>query len=161
MAISDLMSLETIGPIAFFSLFHVIGGAALGITLRGWVNNPTRENLFGRFFFLIWGGMFGCIPLAIGIENGTMAVQIVILLIAIVVPFIWLDHLREMVSDKNVVMVGFGGIFLIAGLVAGGAMFREREWLFAALFGGIFSLVGGSIFVSGLLNLMRGTPGDE
>jgi len=105
MAISDLISLETVGPIVFISLFHVIGGAALGITLRGWVNNPTRENLFRRVFFLIWGGMFGCMPLVFGIENGTLLVQIVVLLVAIAVPFMWLEHLREMFSDQNVVMV--------------------------------------------------------
>jgi hypothetical protein len=161
MSISDLMSLETVGPIAFISIFHVIGGVALGITLRGWVNNPTRENLFSRTFFLIWGGMFGCMPLVFGIENGTLVIQIVVLLIAIAVPFMWLEQLREMFSDQNVVMVGFGGIFLISGLVAGGALLREREWLFAVLFGGIFSLVGGSIFFAGLRNLLRGTPGDE
>jgi hypothetical protein len=161
MSISDLMSLETVGPIAFISIFHVIGGAALGITLRGWANNPTRENLFRRAFFLVWGGMFGCMPLVFGVENGTLAVQVVVLLIAIAVPFFWLDRLREMFSDQNVVLVGFGGIFLIAGLVAGGALLREREWLFAALFGGIFSLVGGGIFFAGLRNLLRGTPGEE
>ena len=163
MGISDLFNAEVLGPFAFISIFHVIGGVALGTTLRGWADNPTRENLGGRVFFLVWGSMFGCMPLVFGLQTGfsMLAAQLAVLLVAIVVPFFWLERLRELVSDQNVVRIGFGGIFLIAGLAAGGFLLREGEWLFAVLFGGTFTLLGGGFFLSGLLKLLRGASEDK
>ena len=163
MGFSDLFNMEIAGPFAFISIFHVIGGVALGITLRGWASDPTRENLGGRVFFLVWGSMFGCMPLVFGLQTGLsmLAAQLAVLLVAIAVPFFWLERLRELTSDQNVVMIGFGGIFLIAGLAAGGFLLREGEWLFAALFGGTFTLLGGGFFLGGLLKLLRGVSEDE
>lgn len=157
------MTLETLGPLAFLSIFHVIGGAALGLTVRGWVDNPTRENLGGRIFLLVWGGMFGCMPLTFGLqeEPRLLIAQLAVLLTAFAVPYFWRDRLRELASEQYIVMLVFGGIFLLAGLIAGSFMIREGEWLVALLFGGIFSLVGGGIFFGGLKQLFGDPPDDE
>jgi hypothetical protein len=156
------MTLETIGPLAFLSIFHVIGGAALGATVRAWLDSPTRQNLGRHVFFLIWGGMFGCMPLAFGLQEGGWMVvaQSAVLVTAFAVPFFWRDRLRELASQQFIIMLVFGGVFLVAGLVAGGAMLREGEWLVALLFGGIFSLVGGGIFFGGLKQLFS-DPADD
>jgi hypothetical protein len=53
-----------IGTLGFLSIFHVLGGIALGSTVRGLRNGFNGSKLF----FLVWGSMFGCIPLAIGAQ---------------------------------------------------------------------------------------------
>lgn len=160
MDVVSLIGVDIPGEVLFLSLFHVIGGVAIGFTLRGIVD--SRENIGSRVFFLIWGGMFGCMPLAFGLDNpATLPVQVGVLLAAIAVPFFWADRLREMFSDQSVLMLGFGGVFLLVGLIAGTLMAREGEWIVALLFGGMFSLVGGGIFIGGLRALLRDTSGDE
>jgi hypothetical protein len=149
------------------SLFHAIGGIALGITLRGWANEPTLKNLLGRSFFLLWGSGFGCMPLIFAFQNDSanvptiLGAQIAVLLTAIAIPYFWLNRLRELASDENVVAVSIGGLFLLIGLVAGSFLVRDREWLPAVLFGGTFSLVGGGVFFHGLRSLLRSFSEDN
>ena len=152
---------DIIGQLVFLSIFHAVGGAALGITLRGWVNDPSHKEV-GRLFFLVWGGMFGCMPLLFGLEYGLpmLAAQVAVLLSAIAVPFFWLDRLRELFSNQNLVLTGVGGIFLVAGLAAGGFLLREGQWLPAALFGVPFVSMGGGIFFYGLRSLLQGSAED-
>lgn len=49
------------GMLIFFAIFEVLGGAALGVALRGILRRD-----FTGLFFLIWGAGFGGIPLFIG-----------------------------------------------------------------------------------------------
>lgn len=157
---------ELINTLLFLSIFHVIGGVALGITLRGWVNEPTLKNLLSRVMFLVWGSGFGCLPLAFAFDNApdqislVLAVQSAILLTAIAIPFFWLDRLRELASDKSVVATTIGGIFLVVGLVAGSSLLRGGEWLGGLLFGGTFTLVGGGVLWHGLRSAFKGFSED-
>ena len=130
------------------------------------MNEPTLKNLGRRVFFLVWGSMFGCMPLVFGLENGLqgglpmLAAQIAVLVTAIAVPFFWLDSLREAFSNKNVVLIGFGGVFFIAGMGAGSLMLHEGVMFPALLVGGLFVLVGGGMFLWGLRGLLHGSPED-
>lgn len=158
---------DFINSILFLSIFQVIGGIALGITLRGLINQPTLQNVLGRAMFLVWGSGFGCLPLAFVFQNDpaqiplALAIQSAVLLAAIAVPLFWLDRLRELAADKNVVAISIGGIFLVVGLVAGSAMLRDRELLGGLLLGGVFTLVGGGIFWHGLRNVFKGFSEDQ
>lgn len=52
---------DPFGLLLFLSLFEILGGAALGAALRGFLRRD-----FSEIFFLIWGGGFAGIPFIIG-----------------------------------------------------------------------------------------------
>ena len=158
---------ETISELAFLSIFHVIGGAALGLTLRSLVREPSLKGLFGRVFFLIWGGMFGCMPLAFSLQDGglnytTLAFQLGILGTAMAVPFFLYDYLREYARDKNMVRMGIGAaLFLfsaaLSGAIIGSAGLDLPSLLIFTIFGG----GGGYLVVTGFRRVMIGREGEE
>jgi len=75
--------------LGFLCVFHLIGGAALGYALRGVLRGNFSCN---SFFFFLWGGLFGGIPLAFGIQEFQkgapyfLAIQCVVFAIAILTP---------------------------------------------------------------------------
>ena len=106
-----------VGLLAFLSIFHLIGGIALGMTF----NRIVRERRLGgqSIFFIVWGGMFGCMPLTFGSQSEpwVLAAQIGILALAIGIPFAIGGSLREGFQLKGVQNVLFGGIFLVVGFL--------------------------------------------
>ena len=145
-----------IGMLAFLSLFHVLGGIAIGSTVRG-----LRKGSAGRgVFFLIWGAMFGCMPLAIGAQTFTQAnamylfaVEVIVLAGAIVVTAFIPDVLLDTFKSPDVTTIWMGGLFFIIGVGVGAAMLKT-EPLFTLLFGGSFAGAGALLFYRGLRALL-------
>jgi hypothetical protein len=155
---------EMLGMFALVSLFHVIGGVALGTTIRKMVDDFRAEGKLnlGRSFFLVWGGMFACIPLAFGLAVPQILIaQVAVIAIAMLVPFFWADRARELVSDPNVIMMLFGGVFFVAGMGGGAAMLNEREYAGALTVGCLFVLIGGGIFWYGFYRAVLKSPVED
>lgn len=148
------------GTLLFLSLFHVIGGIALGLTL----NRLVRARRIDKqaLFFVVWGGMFGCMPLAMSEgDPRLLAAQVGILALAIGVPFAMGHSLREAFAQPAVQKIGFGGVFFVAGMGVLGVAIRSigEAPLPIFLMAGVFVAVGLSIFVGGLREVSR--MGDE
>ena len=154
--------------LGFLSIFHVIGAVALANGLRGvWHWHSSKERGLGNaLFFIVWGAMFGCMPLAFGLGMVTdqeMGTPLVLLGQAIVwgmtfliALFFWddvIDWLRPFLHPTTF-LVGFGGIFMLVGAVTASFVIRD-DLLFGLTFGGIFLLVGGIIFALGIWNLLK------
>ena len=148
-----------VGLLAFLSIFHLIGGIALGMTF----NRIVRERHLGgqSIFFIVWGGMFGCMPLTFGSQSEpwVLAAQMGILALAIGIPFAIGGSLREGFQQKGVQNVLFGGIFLVIGLAALGIAVRliptDRAALGILVFALVFSAVGVPTFIKGLRDLVE------
>ena len=145
-----------IGTLGFLSIFHVLGGIALGSTVRGLRNGFNGSKLF----FLVWGSMFGCIPLAIGAQafaqENTMylfVLEVLILASAIVVMAFIPDWMLDTFKSPQVVTIEVGGLFLFIGVVVGGAMLKTDP-IFTLLFGGTFAGAGAVMLYRGLRTLL-------
>jgi hypothetical protein len=144
--------------LGFISLFHVIGGAVLGSTLRSIVTDWPK---FGcqHIFLLVWASLFGFMPLLFGFDREEpwfLLIQIAILGTTIAVTALAWNWLREITADNNMVLVLFGGVFLASGAVAGALSMRADKWFVALLIGGIFVLTGGALMARGLRGLWTG-----
>jgi len=154
--------------LGFLSIFHVIGAVALANGLRrawNWLREK-RRGLGSALFFVVWGAMFGCLPFAFGLELATEK-EAGTALVLLGQVFVWgitflaallfwdevIDWLRPFLNP-NMFLVGFGGVFMLVGAVAGSFIIRD-DFLFGLLFGGIFLLVGGIIFVVGVWSLIK------
>lgn len=150
--------------LAFLSVFHVIGGIALGSAIRGVQQFIRGEggSLPNSLFFAVWGGMFGCMPLAFGfdpaIPNWVLVAQVVILLVVIVVTVIFgraaLGWLKPVFNIHTGLMI-FGGIFMAAGLGGAYATLKEGDLSTALILGLVFGIIGLGIFVLGLAGLFK------
>jgi hypothetical protein len=147
---------ELIGQLAFVSIFHIIGGIAIGSTVRN-----LRKGLGGRgIFFLIWGAGFGCMPLVVGAGMFAQAhaiylfaVEVLVLVGAIGVTAFFPDWMLETFKSAEVMNIWMGGLFFFVGVGAGAAMLKT-EPLFALLFGGAFAGAGALVFYRGLRALL-------
>lgn len=153
--------------LAFLSIFHTLGGVAVGLGLRSFVDAPSLKALPRQAFVFIWGGMFGCLPLFAGLESGPgmLLAQIAILLGVIILTYLLRDYMREAFSNSNIVAIALGGVFLLTGMV-GGWMFLfgdpdEPQRLAALVFIGAFGLTGGAIFLNGIKGVWRGEEEGE
>ncbi|MBI5653043.1 MAG: hypothetical protein HZC40_21735 [Chloroflexi bacterium] len=146
-----------LGILGFLSIFHIIGGAAIGFTLRG-----LRDGFSIRVpFMLIWGAGFGGLPLIMGFVMFAqmempylVLAQIFIFIGAILVTALTPDWYLDVFKSKEVGAIGFGGIFLLVGIAVAVVSFRE-EPLVALVFGGIFGGVGAFVFWSGIKTLLN------
>lgn len=147
-----------LGLLGFLSIFHIIGGIALGSTF----NRIVRDKRIGgqSIFFIVWGGMFGCMPLTMGSQAApwVLAAQIGILALAIIIPFALGGTLGEGFRQQGVQTVLFGGVFLVVGMAALGMAIRLIPQDTAALgvlaFALIFMAVGVPTFIKGLRDLV-------
>jgi len=148
-----------IGLLGFLSIFHIIGGIALGSTFNRIVRNRRLDGQ--AIFFIVWGGMFGCMPLTFGsqTESWVLFAQVGILALAIVLPFAFGGSLREGFRQPGLQNVVFGGIFLIVGMIALGFAIRlipKDTAAFGVLaFALIFSAVGVPVFIKGLREVVE------
>lgn len=163
------MTMDTpLAMLAFLSLFHIIGAVALANGLRGvwfWLRDRGRGR-GNSLFFIVWGAGFGCLPFTFGLglasdkEAGTPFLvlgELIIWGVAFLMALFFWEDIVEWVRPflhPQVFLVGFGGIFMLVGAVAGSLIIRD-ELLFGLLFGGIFMLVGGLIFALGVWNLLK------
>ena len=148
---------DPIVALVFVSIFHIIGGVAVGSTLRGLRNGFPC----GKIFILIWGALFGCMPLAIGVETFTktgaiylLGIEILVLASAILGAALIPDWILESFSSVDLFPLGFGGLFLLVGLIVGGFSLKTDP-LFGLVFGCIFGGVGAVVFILGLRSLLQ------
>jgi hypothetical protein len=146
-----------LAQLGFVSLFHVIGGIAMGSALRGLRGGFSG----GTLFLLVWGGMFGCMPLAIGANEfgrtggpAFFAIELGVLIAAILVTALMPDTLLESLKSPLVAPIAVGGIFFAIGIGAG-VLIAQTDLLPALLFGGCFAGAGALAFVSGLAKLLK------
>ncbi len=148
---------DPIFVLIFLSIFHIIGGIAVGSTLRGLRHGFPS----GRLFFLIWGTLFGCMPLAIGFETFAnadvvylFALEMIVLAGAILGAALMPDWMLDAFSSAELLPLAIGGLFLLIGIIVGGVLLKT-EPIVALAFGGIFGGVGALVFFSGLRSLLR------
>jgi hypothetical protein len=146
-----------LAQLGFVSLFHVIGGIAIGSALRGLRGGFSG----GTIFLLVWGGMFGCLPLAIGWNAlsatgrpDLFALELGILIAAILITALMPGSMLESLKSPQVAPIAFGGIFLLIGIGAGAIMI-QTDLLSALVFGGCFAGAGGLVFISGLAKVLK------
>ncbi len=156
------MSLYLLG---FLSLFHILGAAAMGSAVRGiWrVIGGQEESVFGYLFFLIFGGMFGCFPLAFGLQGdvplwvfqGQLLILGITFLTAAFLGPTLLSWLRSL-FNINTGLIILGLAFITAGLFGGYMMLNQGEEVTPSLMVGIiFGLIGVGIILLGIINLFR------
>lgn len=143
--------------LGFLSLFHIIGGAVIGTTLRGLRGGLSCNTPF----LLMWGVGFGGIPLMFGwmMFNQQGMLYLLIAQILVFVGAILLAALQpawvfEPFKTPAVRMIGTGGICLIIGVTIGIATVQQ-EPMVALLFGGIFGGVGALVMANGVKTLFK------
>ncbi len=152
------MSSNPLVAIIFLSLFHVIGGSALGWSLRQFL---ARQFGCMTWFFIVWGGMFGLLPLIVGTAifsqmhlTYLVGAQVVVLAAAIAIAaFVPPDFLQSF-SSSNFIMLGLGGLFVLIGsaIFAFGGTRNLNTSLPASA---IVIFVGGVFFVLGIIYALR------
>ncbi len=153
------MNLE-FSPNWFLLIFNLGGGIAIGVFLRRLLRGQFACN---TFFLLIWGALFGGIPLFIneGLLKGTpgfFAIQLFVFGAAILVTAFAPNILLEPFQTPAVTTIAVGGIFAFFGIAAlASILFDATELLEKLVMGGFFALAGGSLFLRGIKSL----PKDE
>jgi hypothetical protein len=124
--------------IAFLSVFHILGGAAVGIALRD-VRLGDKPNMM----LLIWGLLFGGLPLAAAIGSPIiLPFQLGELILAGGSTFFFWDRMQELLEQTGVVVILLAGVFFLVGCGAVGLLVQQREFLTAFLFGLTFGGAG-------------------
>jgi hypothetical protein len=142
----------------FLLPFHLGGGAALGVALRNIVKERVKLSSITRNgFLLMWGSMFGGLPLVFGLSMGTawfFLLELAIFLGAIVVVAVAYEWLRELYSQPGMFVASFGFVFFLIG-AALTSMSLSGGDAEAIPVGLIFGGVGGLITLGGVLMLLR------
>ncbi len=149
------------GPVPtllFLSVFHLIGGIAVGAGLRQLL---ARQFNCRAIFFIIWGLGFGLGPLLGGIATLTSShtpYLIVVEIAAFVVPllitaFIPQDYLSNFTTPPVTGTV-FGLIFFLVGAGLLVMLWQTEIWL-ALLFGICFMLGGAAATISSVRSALK------
>jgi hypothetical protein len=157
-----------LASLAFLSLFHIIGATAVGRALRAmwsWLRGEKPGAAFNSLYLLVWGVVFGCVPFTLGMqlatkESGTPLVllgEIAVWGSAFLIALLAGDRIAGWLRsffNADVAFIAFGGLFMLVGMGVG--LFAGRsDLLNGLLVGGLFTLVGGVLFVIGLWNLLK------
>ena len=145
--------------IAFLMPFHVGGGVAIGVALHriiqaGFALRQFRDD----FFLLLWGVLFGGLPLVFGLTAGAswvIVLQLALFLGSAVVVVWRYEWLRDLYRQPGMFVATFGLLFAIVGLSLTASMLSEgtSEGL---LIGSVFAGTGGLMFLVGVWLLLRG-----
>jgi len=149
---------EALTILGFLSIFHIIGGVAVGVGLRKWRSAWKSQLSRTPPFLLLWGILFGGMPLIFGLAGGLRSIfvaQAVILLASVAVTFWFFDPLKEMLSHQYMFLIAFGGVFIVVGVIVGGLMIRTETGWQALLAGSIFLVVGTLILASGVAQWLK------
>jgi hypothetical protein len=143
-----MIELPTGFLLAFLLPFHVGGGVAIGVALRRiFQDGFALSKVFRQGFLLVWGSMFGGIPLAFGISEGVgwlVVPQLVAFLGTIALVTIFHPWLRELYSQPGMFVGTFGLVFLVIGIGVGFTFAGDGDsvgLLLALVFGGIGAIV--------------------
>ncbi len=150
--------LAGLAMLGFVSIFHIIGGAAIGSGLRRLSHGFALQPIF----FIVWGVFFGVLPLYIGVSELTakgfplfFAAEIMVLLGTILLVAFVPDWIAEAFQSQNIYLILFGSVFLLTGIGAGIAAWQESIAAGLAMFFAFGSL-GTFMFGMGLTKLLKG-----
>ena len=153
--------------LGFLSLFHIIGGVVIGSTLKK-MRQDGLSGLKNSGCLLIWGVMFGGIPLAFGLgqyaEFGIIwffPAQLAVFAGAILITFLFGTYIRSILNQKSIRWMGFGGFFFISGGFAAYVLGQEAARWMSALIGILFCGSGLLMFVQGLRIALRNLAAEE
>jgi hypothetical protein len=142
----------------FLLPFHLGGGAALGFALRSMFKEGFKPASITRNgFFLIWGSMFGGLPLVFGLAMGSgrfFLLEVAIFLGAIVLVAVAYDWLRELYSQPGMFVASFGFVFFLIGAALTTTFLSEGEPGGLPV-GLVFCAVGGLVTLAGVWMLLR------
>jgi hypothetical protein len=144
--------------VAFLFPFHILGGAAIGIAVRRVIENGFKlKNLTGNGFLLLWGGMFGGIPLLFGLAMGPgwfLPLQLIVFLGTVILVAWQFEWLRNVYSLPEMWLASFGFVFLAIGAGIAASLLSEGDTS-GLLFGLIFGGVGGLLMLIGIVSMLR------
>jgi hypothetical protein len=150
---------SSITQLGLLCIFHLIGGAAIGSVLRGALRGRFSCN---AIFFLIWGGLFGGMPLVFGIQDlgkGTsdfLIVQVAVLGAAILAVALVPEDLLATLRSPSIFTLAIGGVFLTLGAVMLFTNLLPLKTLQDKMIGGgVFLLTGGAVFLIGLWRIVK------
>lgn len=156
----ELANNNALFVLAFLSIFHILGGGALGVALRN-IREQPAAGCRSHFGLIIWGLMFGGLPLMMGVAEPLLLVfQLLEIVGALLATLFFWDRIRELLGRTNVMLTLFGGIFFAAGCAAAGFLIKEKEWFMALLFGGLFGGVGAVVLSVGIKQTLN-PPADS
>lgn len=147
----------------FLSIFHLIGGAAIGLGWRQWAAAWRAKGRRTPPFLFLWGVLLGLLPLLFALVTRDLRVlggQGAVLVVGWALAF-WLARpLSEAVSRRFVWFIVLGLILMIVGSVlAVLAMDATPEDLWQRLaFGGLLFAIGSLILAAGLAQWFRPRP---
>jgi hypothetical protein len=143
---------------AFLLPFHIGGGAAIGVALhRAFEGGFSCSDVFANGFLLLWGIMFGGIPLVFGFAMETpwfFVIELLIFAGAIVTVALGYGWLRDLYSNPGMFVGTFGLVFFVIGMGLAVLMVGSGEAAggFVAL---IFGGTGAGLLLLGILLMLR------
>ena len=147
-----------IGEIVFLGIFELIGGTAFGYGLRA----MFKDRDMGQFFFLIWGGGFGGIPMLISVISGLAGPTPAPALVGPAIFFgmaafalFLMEPLTSNFGAGPTVGLLFGAIFMLAGAVIGVLQFNRGHAVLPLALGGAIFLMGSLILALSANAMLR------
>ena len=117
--------------VAFLLPFHIAGGAAIGAALRrAFQGGFSVGKLLSNAFLLLWGSIFGGVPLVFGLATGQawfVLLQIAVFLGAIIVIAIGYEWLRNLYSHPGMFLASFGLVFFVIGVAVAVSLLASRN----------------------------------
>ncbi len=149
----------------FFSIFHAMGGAAIGLGFRS-----LNQDLQKSKMLFIWGGLMGVVPFLFDwvflISRGQLLYGLIgpagWVLSMIVVGLFWQGESQRL-NGSALIALFLGGAALIMGILLAPYMIHSAvqnevglaDWIFGGIFLFMFVVIGGSIAWAGLMTLLR------
>ena len=159
--------ISTILILSFLAVFHIAGGVALGSAISGFWRaiNGEEGSVYGHVFFLLFGILFGCFPLAYGLQATVplwvLISQVSLLTVTGVITALCgpavLKAIRRL-AHINTALLVLGILFMAAGIFAGYTLLNSGNPLGQSIIvGGVFGLIGFGISLIALINMFRHT----
>jgi hypothetical protein len=149
---------NSISQLGFLCIFHLLGGAAIGSVLRNVLRGKFACN---SIFFLVWGGLFGGMPLVFGIQElqrgapNFLAIQCAVFIAAIFVVALIPEDLMATLRSPNILSIAIGGVFLTLGAITLFTNVFTLKTPEKLIGGGVFALTGGAVFLLGLWRIIK------
>ena len=141
--------LDTLLIFTILSVFHLWGGAAIGVGLRG-----------RRVLPVLWGLLLGAPPLYFGIERAVklgdwlpLAAQIGVLVLAGLAVGLGLPQVRAVFLKAGMTTLVIGTFIMAAGALLGAWLSRGGAEIWALIAGGACFMFGAMWFGAGLQQL--------
>lgn len=144
---------------AFLLPFHVLGGAALGIAAHRVIQNGFKlTNLVGNGFLLLWGSMFGGIPLIFGLVMGPgwfFPLQLGVFWGTAALVAWQFEFLLNLYRLPAMWLATFGFVFFVIGAGIAGSLLAQGDTS-GLIFGLAFGGPGGILVLVGVWMMLQG-----